>query len=67
LWRYLGFEFLVNHSRWFRRQWEFYLCYVVRGKVIEWQLEALKTGSSSPANSSGNSAIGHASSAKAKS
>ncbi len=42
LWRYLGFEFLVNGSRWFRRFWEFYLCYVIRGKVIEWQLEALK-------------------------
>lgn len=43
LWRYTGFEFLVNQSRWFRRFWEFYLCYVVRGKVIEWHLEALKT------------------------
>jgi len=41
-WRYLGFEFLVNHSRRFRRFWEFYLCYLVRGKVIEWQLEAVK-------------------------
>ena len=42
LWRYLGFEFLVNQSRWFRRFWEFYLCYVIRGKVIEWHLEVLK-------------------------
>lgn len=42
LWRYAGYEFLVNHSRWFRRFWEFYLCYVIRGKVIEWQLEAIK-------------------------
>ena len=42
LWRYLGFELLVNASRRFRRFWEFYLCYVIRGKVIEWQLEALK-------------------------
>jgi SAM-dependent methyltransferase len=41
-WRYLGFEFLVNHSVRFRRFWEFYLCYLVRGKVIEWQLEAIK-------------------------
>ena len=41
-WRYLGFEFLVNCSRRFRRFWEFYLCYLVRGKVIEWQLEAVK-------------------------
>ena len=67
LWRYLGFEFLVNHSRWFRRQWEFYLCYVVRGKVIEWQLEALKTGVSGQASSSGSSATGLGSSAKAAS
>ncbi len=42
LWRYLGFELLVNASRRFRRFWEFYLCYIIRGKVIEWQLEALK-------------------------
>jgi ubiquinone/menaquinone biosynthesis C-methylase UbiE len=41
-WRYLGFEFLVNRSRRFRRFWEFYLCYVIRGKVIEWKLKALK-------------------------
>lgn len=44
LWRYLGFELLVNHSRWFRRFWEFYLCYLVRGKVIEWRLEVVKHG-----------------------
>ena len=43
LWRYLGFEFLVNRFRRFRKFWEFYLCYVVRGKVIEWRLMALKS------------------------
>ncbi len=42
LWRYLGFEFLVNTFPRFRRFWEFYLCYVIRGKVIEWTLEARK-------------------------
>jgi SAM-dependent methyltransferase len=42
LWRYLGFEFLVNRSRRFRRLWEFYLCYLIRGKVIEWHLTAVK-------------------------
>lgn len=49
LWKYLGYEFLVNHSRRFRRFWEFYLCYQIRGKVIEWELEAMKpiTGASS--------------------
>ena len=41
LWRYLGFEFLINRSRRLRRIWEFYLCYSIRGKVIEWQLEAI--------------------------
>jgi SAM-dependent methyltransferase len=42
LWRYLGFEFLVNAFPRFRRFWEHYLCYVIRGKVIEWTLEARK-------------------------
>ena len=42
LWRWLGFELLVNHSRRFRRFWEHYLCYMVRGKVIEWRLKVLK-------------------------
>jgi SAM-dependent methyltransferase len=42
LWRYLGFEFLVNHFPRFRRFWEHYLCYVVRGKVIEFCFEAIK-------------------------
>lgn len=42
LWRWLGFEWLVNHSLAFRRFWEYYLCYVIRGKVIEWRLRALK-------------------------
>ena len=41
-WRYLGFEFLVNHSVRFRRFWEFYLCYIVRGKVMTFELEVLK-------------------------
>lgn len=42
LWRWLGFELLVNHSLPFRRFWEYYLCFVVRGKVIEWRLKVLK-------------------------
>lgn len=41
LWRYLGFEWLVNHIPRFRRFWEHYLCFVVRGKVIEFELEKL--------------------------
>ncbi len=42
LWRLLGFEFLVNHSRGFRRFWEYYLCFVIRGKVITFELEVIK-------------------------
>jgi SAM-dependent methyltransferase len=52
LWKYLGFEFLVNAFRPARRFWEFYVCYLVRGKVIEWQLEAVKDGSGSSVPSS---------------
>ncbi len=56
LWRYLGFELLVNRFRWFRRFWEFYLCYLVRGKVIEWHLEVLKdlSDTSTPDSCSGS-------------
>lgn len=42
LWRYLGFELLVNRLPRFRRFWEHYLCYVVRGKVMEFEFEVLK-------------------------
>ncbi|MBI1897178.1 MAG: methyltransferase domain-containing protein [Acidobacteria bacterium] len=39
LWRWLGFQFLVNRFPRFRRFWEHYLCYLVRGKVIEFEME----------------------------
>lgn len=42
LWRAFGFELLVNHARWFRRFWEFYLCYLIRGKVMEFEFEVMK-------------------------
>ena len=42
LWRWLGFEVLVNTFPRYRRFWEHYLCYVVRGKVMEFEFEALK-------------------------
>ena len=42
LWRYLGFELLVNHVPRFRKFWEHYLCFVVRGKVMTFEFEALK-------------------------
>ena len=41
-WRWLGFEFLVNHFPRYRRFWEHYLCYVVRGKVMEFEFEVIK-------------------------
>ncbi|MBV9302010.1 MAG: methyltransferase domain-containing protein [Acidobacteriaceae bacterium] len=55
-WRSLGFEFLVNRFPRFRRFWEFYLCYLIRGKFIEWQLEVVKSspGSSTLASWYGN-------------
>jgi SAM-dependent methyltransferase len=43
LWRWLGFEFLVNTFPRYRRFWEHYLCYMVRGKVIEWRLRVVKS------------------------
>ena len=42
LWRFLGFEWLINASPRLRRWWEYYLCYIVRGKVIEWRLRVIK-------------------------
>ncbi len=42
LWKWLGFEFLVNRFPRFRRFWEHYLCFIIRGKVIEWRLKVLK-------------------------
>ncbi len=42
LWRLFGFEFLVNHSRAFRKFWEHYLCYVIRGKAMVFELEPIK-------------------------
>ena len=42
LWKWMGIEFLVNRSTRFRRFWEYYLCYTVRGKAIEFEFEVLK-------------------------
>ena len=41
-WRWLGFEFLVNHFPRYRRFWEHYLCYVVRGKAMTFEFEVVK-------------------------
>lgn len=42
LWRWLGFEFVVNAWPRFRLFWEHYLCFLVRGKVIEFEFEVVK-------------------------
>ncbi len=48
LWRALGLELLVNSCnrypalRFFRRFWETYLCFIIRGKTIYFELEVLK-------------------------
>lgn len=42
LWKALGFEFLVNHAEWFRRFWEHYLSFLIRGKVMEFTFEVIK-------------------------
>lgn len=39
LWRWFGFELLVNAFPRFRRFWEHYLCYIVRGKVLTFVFE----------------------------
>jgi SAM-dependent methyltransferase len=41
-WKWLGFQFLVNRFPRYRRFWEHYLCFVVRGKVMEFEFEVLK-------------------------
>src|SRR5579863_8051810 len=41
-WRWLGFEFLVNRFLRYRKFWEYYLCYIVRGKVMTFEFEVLK-------------------------
>src|ERR1700677_766830 len=42
LWKWLGFELLVNAFPRFRRFWEHYLCYVVRGKSMEFEFEPVR-------------------------
>jgi len=42
VWKYLGLQWLVNRFVWFRRFWEFYLCFVVRGKQMEFTFEVVK-------------------------
>jgi SAM-dependent methyltransferase len=41
-WKWLGFEFLVNRFPRYRRFWEHYLCFVVRGKAMNFEFEVIK-------------------------
>jgi SAM-dependent methyltransferase len=42
LWKAVGLQWLVNRSVCFRRFWEMYLCFVVRGKQMEFTFEVVK-------------------------
>lgn len=42
LWKYLGLQWLVNHCVPFRRFWEMYLCFLIRGKQMEFTFEVEK-------------------------
>ncbi len=42
LWRLLGWEFAVNRSRAVRKFWEYYLCFLVRGKALVLEFEVVK-------------------------
>jgi SAM-dependent methyltransferase len=48
LWKWLGFQFLVNRFPRFRKFWEFYLCYVIRGKAMEFEFEPVVLESNAP-------------------
>lgn len=48
LWRWLGLQWLINHARWFRRLWEHYLCFLIRGKELQFWFEALPTAGPRP-------------------
>jgi SAM-dependent methyltransferase len=42
VWKYLGIQWLVNRVVWFRRFWEMYLCFIIRGKQMEFTFEVVK-------------------------
>ncbi len=42
LWKLLGFELAVNRSFVFRKFWEHYLCFVIRGKAMMFEFEVVK-------------------------
>lgn len=42
IWKWLGMGWLVDHCVRFRRLWELYLCFIVRGKQMEFAFEVVK-------------------------
>jgi predicted SAM-dependent methyltransferase len=41
-WKWLGLQWLVNHSEGVRRLWEMYFCYLLRGKQMDFMFEVVK-------------------------
>ncbi len=42
IWKWMGIGWAVNHSVKLRRLWEMYLCFIVRGKQMEFTFEIVK-------------------------
>lgn len=42
LWKWIGIQWLVNRFEPFRRFWEHYLCFIIRGKQMEFKFEVVK-------------------------
>jgi SAM-dependent methyltransferase len=42
VWKAAGFQWLVNRFEGFRRFWEQYLCFIIRGKQMEFTFEVVK-------------------------
>ena len=42
VWQWMGLQWLVNHWGKFRKFWENYLCFVIRGRELHFWFEAIK-------------------------
>ena len=58
LWKCIGFQWLVNRSQCFRRFWEQYLCFIIRGKQMEFTFEVMKPRVDKPQTNSAGAASG---------
>lgn len=57
LWKYTGVQWLVNRFECFRRFWEQYLCFIIRGKQMEFTFEVAKPRADKPQRNSAR--VGH--------